>query len=434
MAYGQESSSFNGANVQASTPPGGSARFKTEENFASLHLEMGNLIEQVQQSLNRMSHLWVMMSKEVEGPASSAAAAAGNMSASLAASMRASGGGGGGLSQGLSSGLGPSGGFAGTRPGPMYSQSSSGENSMGHNAVSGLNSYSEDTSHRMGNAPIQPPTQGPPGFMSAQQPPMMGQGLQPPRKSGSKALAAAAAMAREVEDSSKSVPSGGNSSGNGGNNNHSSNMGPMSVPFSQNEGPMYQGMGGHFLPRTQFQSAPMRVPVGLSPPDLDEADEEEDEDVPLPTHFLNRAHFSSAPIRSVYGTGKLGGGLSSAIGMAGSPGVATVPEACDMALSQHFGRDHHIGTGAVRSFSADAIGPGDYNDSAEMDAAGSGWPTVGSAQHNAGLCKPCLFWYQGLCHKGQRCLFCHIPHDPDEVSRVRPSKKTRNLLQPQKRR
>mmetsp|Transcript_100360 Transcript_100360/g.289814 ORF Transcript_100360/g.289814 Transcript_100360/m.289814 type:complete len:138 (-) Transcript_100360:156-569(-) len=56
-------------------------------------------------------------------------------------------------------------------------------------------------------------------------------------------------------------------------------------------------------------------------------------------------------------------------------------------------------------------------------------PTLGSAMHRSGACKPCLFWYQGLCHKGRRCLFCHIPHDPDEVSKVRPSKKTRNLLQ-----
>jgi len=58
-------------------------------------------------------------------------------------------------------------------------------------------------------------------------------------------------------------------------------------------------------------------------------------------------------------------------------------------------------------------------------------PSFGSTSHQAGTCKPCLFWYQGLCHKGWRCTFCHIPHDPKEVSRVRPSKKTRNLLQQQ---
>lgn len=56
------------------------------------------------------------------------------------------------------------------------------------------------------------------------------------------------------------------------------------------------------------------------------------------------------------------------------------------------------------------------------------WPSIGSLRHNSDECKPCLFWYRGICHKRQRCLFCHIPHDPNEVSRVRPSKKTRNLL------
>lgn len=56
-------------------------------------------------------------------------------------------------------------------------------------------------------------------------------------------------------------------------------------------------------------------------------------------------------------------------------------------------------------------------------------PTVGSRSHASGTCKPCLFWYQDLCHKGWRCSFCHIPHNLKTVSKVRPSKKTRNLLQ-----
>lgn len=58
-------------------------------------------------------------------------------------------------------------------------------------------------------------------------------------------------------------------------------------------------------------------------------------------------------------------------------------------------------------------------------------PSLGSLAHESGSCKPCLFWYHGLCHKARRCAFCHIPHHPNEVSRVRPSKKTRNLLQQQ---
>lgn len=57
------------------------------------------------------------------------------------------------------------------------------------------------------------------------------------------------------------------------------------------------------------------------------------------------------------------------------------------------------------------------------------FPSEGSARHASGTCKPCLFWYQGSCHKNQRCRFCHIPHETDDVKKIRPSKKTRNLLQ-----
>merc|ERR1711974_521913 len=46
-----------------------------------------------------------------------------------------------------------------------------------------------------------------------------------------------------------------------------------------------------------------------------------------------------------------------------------------------------------------------------------------------GRCRPCLFWYEGSCNKGPQCLFCHIPHDLDQVRHVRPSKKTRDRLQ-----
>jgi len=59
---------------------------------------------------------------------------------------------------------------------------------------------------------------------------------------------------------------------------------------------------------------------------------------------------------------------------------------------------------------------------------GNEFLSVGSLQHARGICKPCLFWYRGLCHKNWRCDFCHIPHDLDTVRRVRPSKKTRNIL------
>lgn len=80
------------------------------------------------------------------------------------------------------------------------------------------------------------------------------------------------------------------------------------------------------------------------------------------------------------------------------------------------------GGGSTTAQAASCASP----DAAEFEDGAA--PTFGSKSHASGTCKPCLFWYQGLCHKGWRCTFCHIPHHPKEVSRVRPSKKTRNLL------
>lgn len=56
------------------------------------------------------------------------------------------------------------------------------------------------------------------------------------------------------------------------------------------------------------------------------------------------------------------------------------------------------------------------------------YASVGSAAHADNTCKPCVFLYNGMCLKGVKCQFCHIPHDVDQVKRVRPSKRTRNLL------
>jgi hypothetical protein len=43
-------------------------------------------------------------------------------------------------------------------------------------------------------------------------------------------------------------------------------------------------------------------------------------------------------------------------------------------------------------------------------------PTVGSAGHNIGTCKPCAFFYNKGCENGQQCSFCHLC-GPDEKRR-----------------
>merc|ERR1712217_911761 len=36
------------------------------------------------------------------------------------------------------------------------------------------------------------------------------------------------------------------------------------------------------------------------------------------------------------------------------------------------------------------------------------YPSVGSAGHHLGLCKPCDFMYRGSCSNGFACKFCHL--------------------------
>mmetsp|Transcript_127834 Transcript_127834/g.355734 ORF Transcript_127834/g.355734 Transcript_127834/m.355734 type:complete len:425 (-) Transcript_127834:89-1363(-) len=52
-------------------------------------------------------------------------------------------------------------------------------------------------------------------------------------------------------------------------------------------------------------------------------------------------------------------------------------------------------------------------------------PSVGSARHILGDCRPCLFFLKESCRKGEECLYCHIGHQELMHKRIRPSKKTR---------
>lgn len=42
-------------------------------------------------------------------------------------------------------------------------------------------------------------------------------------------------------------------------------------------------------------------------------------------------------------------------------------------------------------------------------------------------CKPCVFWFQEVCHKGEMCLHCHEMHNGQKVKKIRASKATRAL-------
>mmetsp|Transcript_13094 Transcript_13094/g.39298 ORF Transcript_13094/g.39298 Transcript_13094/m.39298 type:complete len:251 (+) Transcript_13094:58-810(+) len=53
-------------------------------------------------------------------------------------------------------------------------------------------------------------------------------------------------------------------------------------------------------------------------------------------------------------------------------------------------------------------------------------PSVGSADHARGTCKPCLFLFESMgCKTGYACTFCHVPHDRRTMHRHSKGKRER---------
>lgn len=55
-------------------------------------------------------------------------------------------------------------------------------------------------------------------------------------------------------------------------------------------------------------------------------------------------------------------------------------------------------------------------------------PTVGSAGHIIGACKPCAFIFKGGCQSGTSCQFCHLCSPGEKQRRRKERKVTRNNL------
>mmetsp|Transcript_52855 Transcript_52855/g.146475 ORF Transcript_52855/g.146475 Transcript_52855/m.146475 type:complete len:203 (-) Transcript_52855:347-955(-) len=53
-------------------------------------------------------------------------------------------------------------------------------------------------------------------------------------------------------------------------------------------------------------------------------------------------------------------------------------------------------------------------------------PSIGSAAHANGTCKPCLFLYEPIgCNSGYQCTFCHLPHNKKNSGRLSKGKRDR---------
>lgn len=62
-----------------------------------------------------------------------------------------------------------------------------------------------------------------------------------------------------------------------------------------------------------------------------------------------------------------------------------------------------------------------------LDEAGS-YTSVGSIGHANGDCKPCAYWFKGVCAHGVMCRRCHIVHSGQKSKRLRPSKQARQRI------
>lgn len=54
--------------------------------------------------------------------------------------------------------------------------------------------------------------------------------------------------------------------------------------------------------------------------------------------------------------------------------------------------------------------------------------SVGSIGHRTNDCTPCIFWFKNCCSKGIHCGYCHFVHKGQRNKRIRPSKRTRQLM------
>ncbi|CAE8642778.1 unnamed protein product, partial [Polarella glacialis] len=57
-------------------------------------------------------------------------------------------------------------------------------------------------------------------------------------------------------------------------------------------------------------------------------------------------------------------------------------------------------------------------------------PTLGSAEHCSGRCKPCAFVYKGGCASGLECKFCHLCQLGEKKRRKKERKEQRRVFDP----
>jgi len=58
--------------------------------------------------------------------------------------------------------------------------------------------------------------------------------------------------------------------------------------------------------------------------------------------------------------------------------------------------------------------------------------SVGSIGHENGTCRPCAYWFKGICARDIVCMHCHLTHEGQKSKRLRPSKQARARMRARK--
>jgi len=117
---------------------------------------------------------------------------------------------------------------------------------------------------------------------------------------------------------------------------------------------------------------------------------------------------------------------SSASSLRGDAAQTQSGESAEHGLTQEF-RLAENSTSQNKSINLEAAeAPSAVEPASAAAAEAQGLPSPGSAAHDLGKCKPCLFLVESIgCISGEGCAFCHFPHNRRTMPRPSKGKRDR---------
>lgn len=91
--------------------------------------------------------------------------------------------------------------------------------------------------------------------------------------------------------------------------------------------------------------------------------------------------------------------------------ITLLPPVGDCSESRVHDGDESTASGSLSESASGSELSGKASDEKEKTQCPPQLPSIGSAQHETGQCKPCLFFPRGNCTNGENCNFCHFEHE-----------------------